>query len=136
METRWGIFSLREALSSLLNHAEQVGTITGVPISPKSPKLNHLFFADDSLIFCKANFVEWRRVLGILDTYEEGSGQKLNFQKTTMSFSINTSAEKRQEILNLSGLSEQPDTILISIKSRVEKKLSNWKIKFLSQARK
>jgi hypothetical protein len=113
METRWGIFSLREALSSLLNHAEQVGTITGVPISPKSPKLNHLFFADDSLIFCKANFVEWRRVLGILDTYEEGSGQKLNFQKTTMSFSINTSAEKRQEILNLSGLSEQPDTILI-----------------------
>ncbi len=47
-----------EVLSSLLNHAEQVGIITGIPTSPKGPKLNHLFFVDDSLIFCKANSVE------------------------------------------------------------------------------
>jgi ADP-heptose:LPS heptosyltransferase len=96
--------------------------------------------------------VEWQRVLGILETYEEGSGHKLNFQKTIIFFSRNTSVEKRQEILQLSRLLEATryDTYLglpsligkskmqafTSIKSRVEKKLSSWKVKFLSQVSK
>jgi len=90
-------------------------------------------------------------VLSFFETYEEGSGQKLNFQKTAVFFSRNTSVGKRLEILNLSRLSEATryDTYLglpsligkskmqafNSINSRVEKKLSNWKVKFLSQAR-
>jgi hypothetical protein len=47
-----------EAFSSLLQHALLKGTISGVPTSKKGPKITHLFFADDSLIFCKANQVE------------------------------------------------------------------------------
>ena len=46
-----------EALSSLLIQAEQKGTIIGVPTSKKGPRISHLFFADDSLLFCKANLV-------------------------------------------------------------------------------
>ncbi len=42
----------------------------------------------------------------ILEVYEAGSGQKLNLQKTSILFSRNTSAAKRQEILSLSGFSE------------------------------
>jgi hypothetical protein len=111
-----------------------------------------LFFADDSLIFCKANSVEWRRILKILEVYEGGSGQKLNFQKTAIIFSQNVSLEKRSEILQLSGLLEAnrfdsylglPSLVgrskmqaFASIKERVGKKLNNWKVKFLSQARK
>jgi hypothetical protein len=139
-----------EALSSLLHHAVQSGTITGVPTSPRGPYLSHLFFADDSLIFCKANSVEWRRILKILEVYEGGSGQKLNFQKTAIIFSQNVSLEKRSEILQLFGLLEAnrfdsylglPSLVgrskmqaFASIKERVGKKLNNWKVKFLSQA--
>jgi hypothetical protein len=36
----------------------KVGVITGVPYSPKGPKISHILFADDSLLFCKANAVE------------------------------------------------------------------------------
>jgi hypothetical protein len=43
-----------EALSSLLSQAAISGWLPGVPTSPKGPCLNHLFFADDSLLFCKA----------------------------------------------------------------------------------
>jgi hypothetical protein len=75
-----------EVFSSLLLKAEKRGVITGVPTSPRGPSLNHLFFADDSLLFCKANSVEWRRLLKILEIYEAGSGQKLNLSKTSIFF--------------------------------------------------
>jgi len=93
-----------EVLSSLLTQAEQKGIITGVPTSPKGPKISHLFFADDSILFCKSNSVEWRWLLKILGIYEAGSGQKLNLEKTAIFFSRNTSLSRRAEILNLSGL--------------------------------
>jgi hypothetical protein len=50
------------------------GVITEVPTSIRGPRLSHLFFADDNVIFCKSNAVEWRRLLRILGIYEKGSG--------------------------------------------------------------
>jgi hypothetical protein len=139
-----------EVLSTLLHKAEQRGVITGVPTSPKGPRLSHLFFADDSLLFCKANSVEWRQLMKKLGVYEAGLGQKLNLNKTSIFFSRNTSNERKQEILLQSGLSEATriDSYLglpivvgkskrlafNDIVERVSKRLSNWKVKFLSQA--
>ncbi|XP_062170454.1 uncharacterized protein LOC133876185 [Alnus glutinosa] len=141
-----------KALSNLLIKAEKRGVITGVPTSPRGPRLSHLFFADDSLLFCKANSVEWRRLLRILGIYEAGSGQKLNLHKTSIFFSWNTSVERRQEILQQSALQETQrlNTYLglpsfvgksrkqafCNILGRVSQKLGNWKVKFLSQASK
>ena len=93
-----------EALSSLINQAINNGVITGVSTSKNGHRLSHLFFADDSLLFCKANSVEWRRLMRILEDYEAASGQKLNEDKTSIFFSRNTSMEKRDEISRLSGL--------------------------------
>ncbi|XP_062145289.1 uncharacterized protein LOC133852538 [Alnus glutinosa] len=137
-----------EVLSTLLHKEEQRGVITGVPTSPKGPHLSHLFFADDSLLFCKANSVEWRQLMKILGVYEARLGQKLNLNKTSIFFSRNTSNERKQEILLQSGLSEATriDSYLglpivvgkskrlafNDIVERVSKRLSNWKVKFLS----
>jgi hypothetical protein len=95
-----------ESLSSLLQHAENTRVIFGVPTTVKGPKLSHLFFTDNNLIFCKANSVEWRRLLKILGIYEAGSGHKLNMQKTSLFFSRNTNPAKKLEILTASGFSE------------------------------
>jgi len=84
-----------DALSSLIYRAVDTGIITGVPTSPSGPRLSHLFFADDSLLFCKANLVEWRRLMRILGVYEVGSGPKLNLQKTSILFSRNTTDVKK-----------------------------------------
>ena len=78
--------------------------LTGVPTSKKGPRLSHLFFADDSLIFCKANSVEWQRLTKILEKYEAALGQQLNRDKTSIYFSRNRSPEKRMEISQLLGL--------------------------------
>jgi hypothetical protein len=139
-----------KALSSLISQAVETGVITGVPTSPRGPRISHLLFADDSMLFCKANSVEWRRIMRILEVYENGSGQKLNLQKTSILFSRNTCEAKRQGILSLSGFFEVqridkylglPSFIgrskihsFNSIKDQVQQRLNNWKIKSLSQA--
>lgn len=88
----------------MLSKAENLGVITGVPTSKRGPRLSHLFSADDSLLFWKANSVEWRRLINILEKYEAASGQKLNREKTSIIFSRNTSSPKREEISRISGL--------------------------------
>ena len=88
----------------MLNKVNKTGVITGVPTSKKGPKLSHLFFADDSLLFCKANSVEWRQLTKLLEEYEIALGQKLNKDKTSIFFSRNTSPAKREEVTRLSSL--------------------------------
>jgi hypothetical protein len=139
-----------ECFSGLLSNAEKRGHISGVPSSPKGPTISHLLFADDCILFCKADRVQWRRLLNILSVYEEGSGQKVNLNKTSVFFSRNTKPSRRQEILSLSGLSEahgiesylglpcfvgkSRSRAFQFIKEKVWKKLNNWKNVFLSQA--
>jgi hypothetical protein len=69
-----------KVLNSLLTSAERNGQIRGVPTSKKGPYLNHLFFVDDSLLFCKADLRHWHR-MELLGTYEKTSGQWLNKER-------------------------------------------------------
>jgi hypothetical protein len=86
-------------LSSVLNRAEETGVITRVPTSKNGSRLSHLFFANDNLLFCKANLVEWRRLSRILEKYEVVSGQKLNKDKTSIFFSVATLIMKKRRRL-------------------------------------
>jgi hypothetical protein len=139
-----------ESLSSLLSQAEIDGSIVGVPTSSRGPRINHLFFADDSLLFCKASQEQWQRLSMLLNAYEKASGQQLNKDKTWVFFSRNTDSETRQKIMRMAGIpsSQRYDTYLglpalvgksriaafQGIKERVWKRHQDWKLNFLSQA--
>lgn len=79
-----------ETLSAMLQTAKRSGEITGVPIARARVRLNHLFFANYSLLFCKVNVSEWLRLQSVLARYEMASGQRLNKGKTSIFFSRNT----------------------------------------------
>jgi ribonuclease HI len=137
-----------EALSSLIRNSERVGGITGVPISRGGTQIHHLFFVDDSLLFCKANLREWRHIEEILELYEMASGQKINRENTSIFFCKNTSPEAKEEILSVVGADhvQQFERYLglpaligrsrVSsfnyIKGRIWAKLNGWKKKFLT----
>jgi hypothetical protein len=74
-----------ECLSSMLVNAEQDKKIPGIPIAANGFRLSHLFFLDDSLLFCRAKFLEWGQMLNLVKRYELASGQQCNTTKTPFS---------------------------------------------------
>ena len=64
-----------EGLNGLIKHVEMNGDIHGFSLCKSGPKLTHLLFADDSLLFCRVTVEECGNVLNILEAYE-GAGIK------------------------------------------------------------
>lgn len=83
-------------LFSMLRKEEEQGNIWGISISREAPQISHLFFADDSIVFCRALVEEGRRILRVLEDYEAKSRQKLNKDKTSLFFSKNTKREVQE----------------------------------------
>lgn len=83
-------------LFSMLRKEEEQGNIWGISISREAPQISHLFFTDDSIVFCRALVEEGRRILRVLEDYEAKSRQKLNKDKTSLFFSKNTKREVQE----------------------------------------
>lgn len=64
-----------EGLHALIQQAVDNGSITGVSLCHAGPKVTHLFFADDSLLFCRANSHECNMILELLEKYERVEDQ-------------------------------------------------------------
>ncbi|XP_059627713.1 uncharacterized protein LOC132270551 [Cornus florida] len=79
-----------EGLSFLLKQAECNHSIHGVKIGPSVPSVSHMLFADDFILFCRAEDPEVSNLMGILDLYSALSGQRVNFSKSGVFFSKNT----------------------------------------------
>ena len=91
-------------LQSLLTKAEVEGHIRGVAICRNGPKISHLFFANDSVLFCSAKEAKCQKILDILAIYERGTGQKINREKTNIFFSSNTPHEVWVQIQQVLGV--------------------------------
>ena len=137
-----------EGLHGLLTRAAASGDIRGISICRNEPRLTHLLFADNSLLFCRAMIQECMHIQALLSTYEEASRQKLNRDKTTLFFSKITDTEIQDSIKDLLGVLEikqyekylglpsfvgrNKKASLAFIKEQVWKKLQGWKEKLLS----
>ena len=79
-----------EGLSALIHEATRNQPISGISICRGCPIITHLFFTDDSLLFCKTKAYECQKLVSILKNYEAASGQKINTDKSSMFFNPNT----------------------------------------------
>lgn len=71
-----------KALSYLINYEIGMGTLHGIGASRNGPKISH-----DCLLFARATNDECRKIVQILKSYELASGQKVNFDKSEVTFS-------------------------------------------------
>ena len=95
-----------EGLHWRIQKAADIGDIRGVSICCNGPKLTHLFFADDSLLFCRSTIHDCQKVMDILSSYEAVSGQRLNRDKTTLFFSKSTPGDMQRQIIEILGVTE------------------------------
>ena len=73
-------------------------------ICRNGPKVSHLFFADDIVLFCRATEAECNKISEILEVYEKGSGQKINREKTNLFFISNTPLPLQEQIQQILGI--------------------------------
>lgn len=93
-----------KGLSSLLNHSAEIGDIQGATVKRGGNRISHLFFAGNSIFFCKANLKEWNKMNSILNNYGRGSGQVINDQKSLSFFNSNiTNNTSRSLVENIGG---------------------------------
>nr|XP_027122320.1 uncharacterized protein LOC113739290 [Coffea arabica] len=139
-----------EGFSNLLRKAEERKDIQGLRISRQGPIITHIFFVDNSLIFCKANVQQAKEIMKILKMYEEASGQLINLDKSTVFFSKNMSLEQKEAVCSsLGGMTEMKhgkylglpmvisrtkEQIFGFIKENIKHKLQDWRNKLLSTA--
>ena len=137
-----------DGFSSLIKDAARNQLLSGISICRGCSMVTHLFFANDSLLFCKATNQECHKLIEILGLYEVASGQKVNAEKFSVFFSHNTPQEKRCEVLNILGpmqdirhskylglssiIGRSKTKVFAKMKEKVGRKLAGWKGKLLS----
>lgn len=85
------------------------GAISGCSIARRAPKVNHLSFADDCLLFFKSKVEEANEIHRVLKVYENASGQAINYSKSSVVFSANVQDHSRAAICNILGIRSVPD---------------------------
>ena len=88
-----------EGLIGLLKKAEARGLIHGHQVCREAPSVSHLLFADDSLFFCKASVDEAKEIMQVLRDYEAATGQQVNLDKSSVTFSKGIQQAYKDSIL-------------------------------------
>ncbi|KAH1123132.1 hypothetical protein J1N35_006292 [Gossypium stocksii] len=138
-----------EGLSSLIRLAEDKGFLIGVKASRSGPVISHLLFADDSILFGEATKEGVTILKNILQEYESCSDQCVNFNKSTIFFSSNTTKEVKAEISRMMGvrcstnierylglpnvIGRQKKESFQNIKDKINQKIENWSTRLLSR---
>ncbi|XP_042962749.1 uncharacterized protein LOC122297028 [Carya illinoinensis] len=138
-----------EGLISLLKRNANEGMVEGVRICRGAPRVNHLLFADDSVIFCQADVSTNANILSLLELYERASGQCINKEKTSMVFSKNVDEVVRANIMAMWGgsntqhfekylglppmVGRSKQRAFADIKQKLWQKIQMWKGNLLSQ---
>ena len=96
-----------EILSGLCKKAQMNGLLPGIKVARNSPKINHMLFADDTMIFTKTDARSCSSLMDILHKYELASGQMINAHKSSISFSSKTPPEIRERVKTQQGIEKE-----------------------------
>ena len=96
-----------EVVSGLCRRAQQAGLMPGIRVAVKSPRINHLLFADDTMFFMKSDEQSCATLMSILHQYELASGQTINTNKSSISFSAKTTQETRARVKSILGIARE-----------------------------
>ncbi|KAA3467670.1 reverse transcriptase [Gossypium australe] len=138
-----------EGLSTLIRLAVRERALKGIKASKRGLAISHLLFADGCILFEEATKERAIFLKDILKNYEQCSGQCVNFSKSTVFFSTNTSEEMKREIADVLGVrcatnlkkylglpnvvGKRKKESFQNIRDKVNQRIEQWSTRFLSQ---
>lgn len=139
-----------DGFSALLSKADTDGCIKGIELSHGAPRINHLFFTDDSLILTGAHDAAARKLQELLKLYDNASGQMINIEKTAVMFSTNTSRGRRTQVMSILGVTGEvfndrylglpkyirrsKAKVHVYLRQKIWARIKGWKEKLFSKA--
>lgn len=141
---------IADGLSNILQRRRDERQIQPLKVCRSAPGVSHLLFADDSLLFFKAEVIQAMRIKEALDLYERCTGQLINPKECSLLFSALCPQERQDGIKAVLQVERTcfddkclglptPDGRMKAeqfqpIKERFEKRLTDWSERFLSLA--
>lgn len=138
-----------EGLSALVRNHEQRKLIRGIQVARGAPTISHMFFADDTYIYCQAQVDIAQQVINMLQIFERASGQKINVEKSSAFFSRKTKQDDKQGICYIlkfreadenstylglpSILGRNKSAVFGYLKDRLKDRIKGWDKKMLSK---
>lgn len=139
-----------EVLSGLCNRAQESGAMAGIRVATGCPRVNHLLFADDTMFFTRANEASATALTTILRQYETASGQVINADKSSVTFSKRSPNAMKTAMKDILGIHKEGGVgkylglpehfgrkkrdLFTSIVDKIQVKAGSWSNKFLSTA--
>ncbi|KAL4307123.1 uncharacterized protein LOC107605009 [Arachis ipaensis] len=121
-----------------------------ISVGRQGPKISHLLFADDLLVFAEANEEQIQVVMNCMKTFCEASGLKISILKTSVVFSSNVKKGEKEAICKKCNYQEKSclgrylGAMLTNhrrgkdkfknVVERMQSKLKGWKMNCLSLA--
>lgn len=136
-----------EVLGALISEKCNAKLWNPIKASRGGPAFSHLFFADDLVLFAKADLKNCMAIREVLDSFCSISGQKVSQEKSRVFFSPNVPPDARIEMCQTLGFRSTPSLgkyLGFSIKhlampqdlgyivERVQGGLAGWKANLLS----
>jgi hypothetical protein len=139
-----------DALSVVMNKETQAGNLEELKITRRAPGISHLLFADDALLFFKANVDQAARVKELISGFERGTGQKLSPAKCSLLAKQQLDVNLQEQIRGVLGVEKvefepkylglptpdgrQKNKRFQPLRERFGKRISSWSEKLLSAA--
>lgn len=77
-----------EGLIHLIERVVAEDRIQGIQFTSNGPMIHHMLFADDSLLICRDSAAQAVELMKILKVYEQATGQKVNLEKSAITFGL------------------------------------------------
>ena len=139
-----------EALGYLIDEKCKDKSWSPIKSSNNGVAFSHLFFADDLVLFAKADLVNCSTIRDVLDSFCARFGQSISESKSRVFFSLNVDVDTRESLCDILGFRSTPNLgkylgfllkhcgtnneDLNFVLERVKQKLAGWKANLLSLA--